>query len=74
VRKTYSWENLQDFGIKQYRVGNFTEAILNLEKANEKNPNHPETICALGESYLQQSIKIENTSILTSQFLQKKQC
>ncbi|WP_233897213.1 tetratricopeptide repeat protein [Tenacibaculum piscium] len=72
VKKMFSFENLQDLGIERYRAGNFTESISYLEKANKKKPNHTETICALGESYLQQSIKLEPISLMASNILQEK--
>jgi tetratricopeptide (TPR) repeat protein len=61
VKKVYSFENLQSMGIKRYREGNFFKAISYLEKADKKNPNHPETILALGESHLQNSIYLQNS-------------
>ncbi len=72
VRKMFSFENLQDVGIKRYREGNFSESITYLEKAVKKRPNHPETICALGESYLQQSLKVEPISLSDSKIYQSK--
>ncbi|CAL2082968.1 hypothetical protein TD3509T_320008 [Tenacibaculum dicentrarchi] len=72
VKKMFSFENLQDLGIKRYREGNFSESITYLEKAIKKRPNHPETICALGESYLQQSLKVESISLSASKIYQSK--
>ena len=72
VKKMFSFENLQDLGIKRYRAGDFAEAISYLEKAIKKKPNHAETIFSLGASYLQQSIKFKPVSITASKISQEK--
>ena len=72
VKKIFSFENLQDLGIKRHRAGDFAGAITYLEKAIKKKPNHAETICSLGESYLQKSIKFKSVSITASKIYQEK--